>query len=219
MRRRSIALGAALLTVLAGSVSGEPVHAQPAASASWTLAGQSLNIAGGSSVSSGFRLVSCLEYAPGGAAASSGYRVQSGCGFALQFQAGIPAHVAVSGGGSQSTLVLTPFPRPLQVTVTDDLGAPVAGLTVVFTAPGAGASAVLSGGGVASTDVGGIASVTATANGIGGSYLVSATASTLAPVTFALANVEPIPVLGTAGVLLLLVLLAGLGVLMLRRAG
>jgi hypothetical protein len=62
---------------------------------------------------------------------------------------------------------------------------------VTFAAPASGASATLSATSVVT--VGGTASVTATANGTAGSYVVTATVSGLAPVSFALTNVPAAP--------------------------
>ncbi len=103
--------------------------------------------------------------------------------------AGVASNIAASGGTPQSTAVGAAFASPLQVTVTDGLGSPVAGVTVTFSAPLSGASAVLSGGGAATTNSAGVASVTATANGTAGSYNVIATAAGL-PVTFSLTNTQ-----------------------------
>ena len=72
--------------------------------------------------------------------------------------------------------MLTAFPAPLVVTVTaNNPIEPVAGGLVTFTPPASGASAILSGS-PATISATGTASVTATANGIAGSYTVSATA-------------------------------------------
>ena len=60
--------------------------------------------------------------------------------------------------------------------VKDAFGNPVPGVSVTFAAPASGASATLTGS-PAVTAADGQASVTATANGIAGSYIVSATAS------------------------------------------
>jgi adhesin/invasin len=99
--------------------------------------------------------------------------------------AGAPATVAVSGGGTQSAQVLTPFAQPLQATVTDAFGNPVSGATVTYASPGTGASATLST--APATDANGRTSVTATANGTAGGYTVTATAGT-GTANFALTN-------------------------------
>jgi hypothetical protein len=76
-------------------------------------------------------------------------------------------------GTLQSTTVGTAFPGALQVSVSDKAGNPVSGITVRFTTPAIGASAVLSSA-TAVTDASGVASVTAAANSLVGGYLVTA---------------------------------------------
>ena len=84
--------------------------------------------------------------------------------------------LTATGGTPQAADADTAFADPLEVTVTpNDPGVPVGGVTVTFTAPGAGASAALSSP-TAVTDSSGVASVTATAGLIAGSYTVTATA-------------------------------------------
>jgi hypothetical protein len=83
------------------------------------------------------------------------------------------ASLAASGGTPQSEAVLQSFAAPLQVQVADAYGHAVAGVSVGFTAPTSGASAVLSAN-TAVTDANGIASITATANASAGSYGVVA---------------------------------------------
>ncbi len=92
---------------------------------------------------------------------------------AFEFYVAGPASVTATGGTPQSATVNTAFAAPLQVTVTDLVGNPVAGVTVNYSVPGSGASATLSSGS-AVTNAGGIASVTATANATVGSYSVTA---------------------------------------------
>ena len=79
-------------------------------------------------------------------------------------------------GSGQTTPTLSPFAQPLTVVVRDQADAVVPGVTVVFSVPMAGASAVLSATTV-TTDGAGQAQVTATANGTNGSYSVVATAN------------------------------------------
>ena len=82
--------------------------------------------------------------------------------------------IAVTSGSGQSTAVFTAFPAPLVATVTaNNPIEPVAGGLVTFTPPPNGASATL-GGSPATISSIGTASVTATANAIGGAYTVSA---------------------------------------------
>ncbi|MBI5446856.1 MAG: Ig-like domain-containing protein [Deltaproteobacteria bacterium] len=132
--------------------------------------------------------------------------------------AGAAAIITVTGGGTQSTSIGTLFALPLQVTVTDALLNPVSGAVVTFSAPGSGASAVLSNGGSATTNANGQASVTATANFVaGGPYTVTATVGTLPPANFSLTNlqdaVDVIPTLGGVGLIGFALLLAAVGVL------
>ncbi len=107
--------------------------------------------------------------------------------------AGPAAKIQVTGGTPQSAAVLTPFAQQLQVTVFDSSNNPVSGATVTFAAPGSGAFATLSALSV-STDANGIAAVTATANGVPGSYsVVAVTTRLIAGVRFALTNVTGPP--------------------------
>jgi hypothetical protein len=101
--------------------------------------------------------------------------------------AGAATQLSLVSGSAQSAAVNQAFAAPLVVRATDALGNPVAGQSVSFTAPGSGASAALVGS-PATTDAGGLASVSATANGTPGNYTVNATASFGAPVSFALSN-------------------------------
>jgi adhesin/invasin len=103
-------------------------------------------------------------------------------------RAGSPAAITATGGTPQSTPVLMPFPQPLEATVRDAFGNPVSSVAVSFSAPATGASAALSGA-TAATDAGGHARVTATANGLAGSYTVNAVAGSLGPIHFALTNI------------------------------
>ena len=84
------------------------------------------------------------------------------------------------------------FANPLAVTVTDSSGHPVAGVSVMFTAPTTGASATFPNrvaSFTVSTNLNGIATAaTLTANSIAGSYTVTATASSVPVVHFGLTN-------------------------------
>jgi adhesin/invasin len=101
--------------------------------------------------------------------------------------AGAAASIQASGGTPQTTTVLTAFPQALQVTVVDAQGNPVNSVTVSFTAPGMGASATLSAPS-ATTDAGGHASITATANGSAGNYTVTAAVAGVGSANFNLTN-------------------------------
>jgi hypothetical protein len=108
--------------------------------------------------------------------------------------------LALAGGDNQSTLINTAFANPLSVTVSSAYGEPVGpGGVITFAAPAAGASlnpAVRT----ATTSASGAASVTATANGLVGSYAVTATATgVLTPVTFHLTNTTAVPAMAVLG--------------------
>ncbi len=99
--------------------------------------------------------------------------------------------ISATGGTPQSTVVSTAFPAALQATVKNGSGNPVSGVTVTFTAPGSGASALFSGSATAAvvTNGSGIAiSPVPVANSLVGSYNVTASAPGLTAVTFALTN-------------------------------
>lgn len=91
-------------------------------------------------------------------------------------------------GTPQTALVNTAFATPLGLAVAaNNAIEPVDGGKVTFTLPGSGASAVLAGN--PATIAGGRASISATANGVVGSYSVAAgAAGVTAPATFHLAN-------------------------------
>ena len=108
--------------------------------------------------------------------------------------------IAATPATTQSAIVNTGFAAPLQVTVTS-AGTPLSGVAVAFSAPASGASALLSSSGSATTDGSGTARVSATANGIAGSYVVqTSVGGTATPVSFSLANiVTSLTVSATAG--------------------
>jgi uncharacterized repeat protein (TIGR01451 family) len=99
---------------------------------------------------------------------------------------GTSASITVSSGGGQTTIVGTAFGAPLVALVRDLANQPVGGVTVTFTVPGSGASATLSSA-TAVTNASGLASITATANTVAGSYNATATVGLLTA-TFALTN-------------------------------
>jgi hypothetical protein len=104
--------------------------------------------------------------------------------------------VAITSGNNQSAAVNTAFGKALVVTVTaNNAIEPVAGGVITFTVPASGASAVLKSS-PATIGSNGQASVTATANGTGGTYAVNASASGVASsVNFSLTNTDPSPTL------------------------
>ncbi len=102
-------------------------------------------------------------------------------GFALTNLAGPPASVTATGGTPQTTAINTAFADPLEATVNDSFGNPVAGVTVTFNAPTNGASGTFAGGvNTAATNSAGVATSTAfTANGTPGSYVVTGNVGTV----------------------------------------
>jgi uncharacterized repeat protein (TIGR01451 family) len=89
-------------------------------------------------------------------------------------------------GTPQSTQVNTAFSSTLQITLTDAFNNPVPGTVVMFSNPASGASAALSQSSVM-TDSNGSAAITATANTIAGSYVVTANVGALSA-QFSLTN-------------------------------
>ena len=87
-----------------------------------------------------------------------------------------PLSMSVVSGSPQDVTITSAFGAPLKLKVTDADGAAVLGIAVTYTAPATGASANLSGS-VVTTDISGVAQVTATANGIPGSYTVNVAAN------------------------------------------
>ena len=104
-----------------------------------------------------------------------------------------PSAISATGGTPQNTLRGTAFPNALQATVRDNQGNTIAGVTVTFTAPASGASGTFPTGtnvGTAVTSLGGVASISFTANATAGSYTVTAnTTPPLVPsASFSLTN-------------------------------
>lgn len=101
------------------------------------------------------------------------------------------ANITVVVGTPQNAAVNTAFGLPLAVAVTDAQGRTVPNESVTFTAPGSGASAVFTSANPDLTDlISGLADVTVSANGVVGSYNVTAniTPALATPATFALSN-------------------------------
>jgi uncharacterized repeat protein (TIGR01451 family) len=95
--------------------------------------------------------------------------------------------ITITGGNNQTAGVSTGFSSPLTVQVTDSNGVAVNGAIVTFIVPASGASATLSAT-TATTNASGFASVSATANNLGGSYQVTASVAGATPVNFTLTN-------------------------------
>ncbi|MEO8368331.1 MAG: hypothetical protein ABI806_03960 [Candidatus Solibacter sp.] len=110
--------------------------------------------------------------------------------------AGGAASLTAVGGTPQTAQVGAPFGLPLSVGAADASGTPVSGVTVSFSAPLSGPGASFAGGiNTAVTDSSGIArSRTLTANGLPGSYQVTASAAGVAvPAAFTLSNAATAP--------------------------
>ena len=105
-----------------------------------------------------------------------------------------PKAMAVISGTPQSVVAGKAFTDTLSVKVTDAKSNPVAGLIVTFSAPAAGASATMNGSAsvAAATDSNGVASVSAVANAIAGTYSVTVSVAGLTPGAFVLTN-NPAP--------------------------
>jgi protocatechuate 3,4-dioxygenase beta subunit len=109
---------------------------------------------------------------------------------ALANTAGSAMSIAATGGSNQTTIVNTAFGQMLQATVRDQYNNPVPNANVTFMGPpsGAGISSFSPSANV-TTNSSGVASVTATANGIAGRYSVSASVSGVTgAASFALTN-------------------------------
>jgi hypothetical protein len=114
-------------------------------------------------------------------------------GFALTNTSLPPANMTANSGTTpQSAAAGSAFANALAVTVTDNSGNPVAGVSVAFAAPSSGASGTFAGGAVTfttSTNSSGVATAAAfTANATSGTYTVTATSAGLPTVGFALTN-------------------------------
>ncbi|MBO9662517.1 hypothetical protein [Dokdonella sp.] len=113
--------------------------------------------------------------------------IAADCTVTAEFVA--PGRVTL-GGTPQTAVTGLPFATPLKVRVLGAFPAvPVRGVQVSFQAPAGGPGALLSAS-TATTDANGEASVTAVANGVGGSYAVKAVVTGLesAPSFFLLSN-------------------------------
>jgi adhesin/invasin len=94
---------------------------------------------------------------------------------------------AISGSG-QSAVVGAAFATPLQVKFTDAFGNPISGASVMFSAPGSGATGSFSGNATVTTDASGVATAPSfTAGHVAGGYTVTASIGSLAA-GFALTN-------------------------------
>jgi hypothetical protein len=111
--------------------------------------------------------------------------------FALGNTAGSVATIVIAGGNGQRVPTGSPFPRQLQVLVSDAFGNPECGAPVTFTAPGAGAGGAFNGGGAVITDATGIAyAPVLVANGTPGTFTVMASSGGFST-SFGLTNTSP----------------------------
>jgi hypothetical protein len=101
-----------------------------------------------------------------------------------------PAAVTALVGNSQSAAPGATFGTPLEVLVTDTFGNPVSGASVTFAAPATGPSGTFAASATVMTNDLGLALAPAfTANGVTGSYTVTATVSGVTtPALFSLTN-------------------------------
>ncbi len=98
-------------------------------------------------------------------------------------------NISSIGGGGQSAAAGNSFANPLIVSVTDGTGHPISGVTVTFAGPTSGAGVSFPDGNTAVTNAQGQASVSVTANAIGGTYTVTASVAGVAtPASFVLTN-------------------------------
>jgi uncharacterized protein (TIGR03437 family) len=113
---------------------------------------------------------------------------------AFQITPGTADTILASGGTPQSAIILTAFGAPLEVTVTDATGNPVAGVPIVFLAPSSGASGSFSVQSTitVNTNAQGRVSVVITANNIAGTYGVTASSTGITgSALFTLTNLPP----------------------------
>jgi adhesin/invasin len=110
---------------------------------------------------------------------ASAANVASATSNPFNITAGISSRIVATGGTPQSALINTAYDAPLQATVTDADGNPISGVTVTFSAPTSGPSGTFNGQltATATTSAQGIASTPITANGIAGSFGVTASSS------------------------------------------
>ena len=101
--------------------------------------------------------------------------------------------ITVISGNGQVAPVHQPFPAPLVVVVSSRFGEPVAGGRVTFSAPTTGPSAGFTAN-PATIGASGRAGIHASANGLPGSYAVTARAAGASSVALTLTNVAPVVV-------------------------
>ncbi len=92
-----------------------------------------------------------------------------------------PTNIVASGGGGQTTVYGTPFTNPLVVTVRDETGAGVPGITVTFTGSGLSFNPL-----TATTNASGVAQVSASPTATGSLTATASVSGITTPVTFSL---------------------------------
>ncbi|MBI3241624.1 MAG: M4 family metallopeptidase [Chloroflexi bacterium] len=108
---------------------------------------------------------------------------------------GLAASISAYSGTPQKTAPLSAFEMPLWAVVMDDIGSPVSNNTITFSAPTNGPSGMFINSGtsttIATTNDSGLATAAIfSANGLQGSYTVTATVNGVAsPVDFSLTNI------------------------------
>src|SRR5467141_372859 len=122
--------------------------------------------------------------------------------FSLTNLAGPASSITATAGTPQNAPINTAFATALQATVRDAGSNPVSGVNVTFTAPGSGASGVISNTTATitvATNASGVASAPFTANATaGGPYTVTAAVTGLTTVNFSLTNTAGTPTTMTA---------------------
>ena len=185
--------GSTLLTATVTAASGGAV---PSGNVNFTVNGTALGtvgLTGATSVATASLQVSSTQLAAGANLITAAYAgnslvsASSGTVTVTVTTSHVPTTLAASGGTPQPATVGAAFATALQAIVRDQSGTPMGGVTVTFSAPSSGASAVLSST-TALTNASGIASVSATANRTAGTYHVTASVGSLSAV-FTLTNV------------------------------
>jgi hypothetical protein len=174
------AAGSAPFDIAATASSGLPVSFNSLTDAVCTVSGSTVTLVGSGTCTIQAAQAGGATYAPATPVSRS-------------FQVvGAPATISVLFGSGQSAAPGAAFAAALQASVRDSYGNGVASVLVTFNAPAAGASARFAGGVAtfgALTDSAGVATAATGANGIAGSYVVTASvAGVAAAANFSLNN-------------------------------
>ncbi|HSH02781.1 MAG TPA: Ig-like domain-containing protein, partial [Anaerolineae bacterium] len=107
---------------------------------------------------------------------AGGYTVQAesnniNADFSLTNLADVVANLDITGGDNQATTVNTTFADNLAIRITDQFGNPISDATITLTAPSTGASGTPAST-TLTTDSNGFATVSLTANGFAGNYVI-----------------------------------------------